>query len=198
MYRLKENGSEWGPNSICTLGDPNYGCSIQMDDGTLIPYPPPATEYIRPYYDDGRVNPLKVDVDHYYLQNVLPREMDVVGNAPTLNALKAQALAARSIADWKAGSWGQDPFKAIANYTIDYYQTRGFQVFVPGSYDNYYNHHVPGEKERIQALVDQAIRETSGEYLFYANNQGFLSLDAEFSNDIGRIVDGNLMTEDGN
>jgi peptidoglycan hydrolase-like amidase len=149
-----------------------------------------------------RIDSIKVDIENYYLKNVLPREMDVAGNPPTLEALealKAQALAARSIADWKAKNWGQDSFKAIANYTVSQYQGGGgYQVFFPDAYDTYYNHNIIGEKARVHDLIDTAISETSGEYLFYPNNQGFLSIDAEFSNDIGDYVNGKLVTVDGN
>jgi hypothetical protein len=60
---------------------------------------------------------------------------------------------------------------------------------MPGSYDNYYDHNNSEKANRIKDLIDRAIQETSGEYLFYddgLNGENHkLSLDAEFSNDIG-------------
>ena len=89
-----------------------------------------------------------------FIYNVLPREMDVVTYDPPLAALKAQALASRSITEWKADKrYNQfDEFKSVVN-------SADFQVFVPGFFD----HYNPAAKGKIQ----QAVNETSGQYLFF-------------------------------
>lgn len=118
LIYMKEFDVNGGPtNNLCYLGDTTLGC---VEPGSGLTYPP-SNQYVT--FESGQVNPIRVDIENYYLQNVLPREMNVKEIYPTLEALKAQALAARTIADWKAGDneW-------ITNVTTD-------QVFVPGSYD---------------------------------------------------------------
>lgn len=168
IYMMKLNGLGQSLGDFCYLGDgADTGC---VEEGSNFTYPPvdPNITYAKP----GFINPLRVDVEHYYLYNVLPREMDVATYDPPLAALKAQALASRSIAEWKADKRHNqfDEFKSVDNST-------DFQIFKPGSFDNYN----PAARGKIQ----QAVNETSGQYLFFPNNQGFLSIDAEFSNDIG-------------
>lgn len=161
----KLNGLGQSLGDYCYQGDPASTHCVEV--GTYPPLDPSIT-----YAKSGYINPLRVDVENYYLYNVLPREMDVATYDPPLAALKAQALASRSIAEWKADKRHNqfDEFKSVDNST-------DFQVFVPGSFD----HYNPAAKGKIQQAVD----ETSGQYLFFPNTQGFLSIDAEFSNDIG-------------
>jgi hypothetical protein len=145
-------------NNLCFQGSIILGC-VETNSGLTYP---PSSQYIT--FPQGGSNPMLVDIEHYYLYNVLPREMDVKTYTPTLStlpALKAQALAARSIADFKSrvnGGW-------VTNVTTS-------QVFVPGSFE-YYN-------PAATNLIQQAVDETSGEYLSYSGE----SIDAEFSNDI--------------
>jgi peptidoglycan hydrolase-like amidase len=108
MMKLDGNGNSLGVP--CYQGDDaTTGCVEYGSDFTY----PPSDPYIT-FANSGFVNPLSVDIEHYYLKNVIPREMDVVTNDPPLAALKAQALAARSIADWKAIKRNpNDDFKSI-------------------------------------------------------------------------------------
>ena len=83
MYHLNVLG-EISPeaNNTCTFMDTSFGCAELGSDGY-------------PYQD----NPVWVDVENDYLLDVLPREMNVAENTPTLAAFHAQDLAARALAD---------------------------------------------------------------------------------------------------
>lgn len=121
---MKEFDLNGGPtDNPCFQGDTSDGC---VQPGAGLAYPP-SSPYVTFEYA-GYKNPIRVDVEHYYLHNVLPREMDVAKNYPTLAALKAQALAARTYADFKAvPDEGHPGHPYITNVTTK-------QVFVPGSY----------------------------------------------------------------
>jgi len=95
MMKLHDDGSLISDTDFCYQGDGAATHCVEV--GTY----PPSDPYIT-YAKPGYINPLRVDVEHYYLYNVLPREMDVATYDPPLTALKAQALASRSIAEWKA------------------------------------------------------------------------------------------------
>jgi len=95
VYMLKLNGLGQSLGDYCYQGDPASTHCVEVGNY------PPSDPYIT-YAKPGYINPLRVDVEHYYLYNVLPREMDVATYDPPLAALKAQALASRSIAEWKA------------------------------------------------------------------------------------------------
>lgn len=145
----------------CLLGDFAYGCTEDLNYGVT------STEY----YPYGNINPVMVDVESDYLPNVLPREMDVRGNSPTLAALQAQALAARSIADWK--------YRAnFVNYGYNYIDnSTNNQVFVPYSYKYY------APNDVVRQLISDAITSTNGQYL-YSQDTGD-TVDAEFGSDAG-------------
>lgn len=83
MLRLNENGTVFQPRQPCVYGQPAFGCG----EG--------GATYLE-------TNPMLVNVENDYLLDVLPREMNVAENNPTLEALQAQALAARSLLAWKA------------------------------------------------------------------------------------------------
>ena len=184
MMHLDDNGFSLG--RYCYQGDGEETGCVEEESGLTYPPSDPSITYAKP----GFVNPLRINIENYYLKNVLPREMDVATYDPPLEALKAQALAARSIADWKAIVRGADEFKSIDNSVNN-------QIFKPGSYD-FYDDADSTKADEIRDRIDQAILETSGQYLFYPNDQGRSSLDAEFSNDIGaRDDNGKLVTVDG-
>lgn len=69
--------------------------------------------------------------EQYYLRNVLPNEMDFAEIVPDAEALKAQAIAARTVANWKSVYAAENirGFQVINNSTQ-------FQVFIPGTYSN--------------------------------------------------------------
>ena len=140
----------------CLSEDFAYGCTEY--------YGVSPTEF----YPYGNINPVLVDVESVYLPNVLPREMDVVTNPPMPAALQAQALAARTIADWK--------YRAnFVNYGYNYIDnSTNNQIFIPYSYKYY------APNDTVRELISDAITSTNGQYLSYNGE----SIDAEFSNDI--------------
>jgi len=84
MLRLYDSGEPISYEETCTYGDTSFGCAELYSPGY-------------PYTD----NPVWVDVENDYLLDVLPREMNVAEITPTFTSLQAQAVAARSLADWK-------------------------------------------------------------------------------------------------
>ena len=145
MLHLDDNGARISFAATCTYGDTSFGCA------ELGGYP----------YQD---NPVWVDVENDYLLDVLPREMNVAENKPsTLDALQAQALAARSLADWK--------FRYVGNSTyMD--NSRDYQVFIPYAYEYY--------APDAMTLISSAVTSTSGQYLSYGGE----AIDAEFGSDM--------------
>jgi len=117
------------------IGDPAYGCG---EAG----YP----------YDQ---NPLWIDVESNYLLNVVPREMNVAENDPTVEALKAQAVAARSYA----------AVRVPTDNSIN------FQIYIPNSYELY--------DPSSSALILEAVTSTQGQYL----SQSGSVIDAQFASD---------------
>jgi hypothetical protein len=72
----------------CWNGDTSHGCGI-----------------IDPTNPGDPDNPVSIPVGgsiDLYLQDVLTLEMDIAGIPPELQALKAQAVASRTVASWKA------------------------------------------------------------------------------------------------
>jgi hypothetical protein len=130
-------------------------------------------------------NPVPIIVEQYYLRDVITTEMNVGEIPPTeqeLPALKAQAIAARTVASWKVANL---PFLNDKNELFE--GVRGinnstqYQVFIPGSYDDF---------PSAQDLIDRAITETQGQFLSYLpdgtnpDNGTRMVIDAEFSSDI--------------
>jgi len=125
----------------CYYTDPAYGCG---EGGSGYPY---------------TQNPLWIDVENDYLLDVLPREMNVKENSRTLASLQAQALAARSYADFRFRRYG-----AMDNSV-------NFQIFIPNAYELY--------DPSSSAIIYQAVTSTQGQYLSYNNE----SVDAQFASD---------------
>ncbi|MFZ5908886.1 MAG: SpoIID/LytB domain-containing protein [Chloroflexota bacterium] len=111
------------PNNICVYPDDfgTYGCGSEYPD----------TDIREP---EGFFHV----TEQYYLRNVLPNEMDFAEIAPDIEALKAQAIAARTVANWKSAHQPEIVitrpdgvfFNVINNSTQ-------FQVFIPGTYNDY-------------------------------------------------------------
>jgi hypothetical protein len=152
----------------CWNGDTSHGCGIIDPEQ---PYPPR--------------NPVPITVDPYYLRDVVTIEMNVGQIPPTLPelpALKAQAIAARTVASWKAVNLPYaydfgDGFGLVGGPGYINNSTQ-YQVFIPGSYDDY---------PAAQDLIDRAITETEGQFLSYepdGTNPERKTIDAEFSSDI--------------
>lgn len=75
-------------------------------------------------YPYGNENPVLISMEDYIL-DVIPREMDVATNSYTLASLQAQAVAARSYADYRLRYYGEMDNSA------------NFQVFIPNAYELY-------------------------------------------------------------
>jgi CSLREA domain-containing protein len=125
----------------CYYGDTFYGCG---EGGSGYPYDQ---------------NPLWIDVENEYLLDVLPREMNVKENFYTLASLQAQAIAARSYADYR------DRLSGDMNNSVE------FQIFIPNAYELY---HPPSK-----ALVYEAVTSTQGLFLSHVGS----SIDAQFASD---------------
>jgi hypothetical protein len=160
----KIDTASWNGPHKCVNPNEHYGCGI-----------------IDPERPTAPLNPVPITVDPYYLRDVITIEMNVGEIPPTeqeLPALKAQAIAARTVASWKAvnlgytlgseGGWGH-----INNSTQ-------YQVFIPGSYDDF---------PSAQNLIDRAITETQGQFLSYEPDgsnpdESRKTIDAEFGSDM--------------
>ena len=178
MLRLDANGApktdSKGNYEKCRTKpkDTAYGCVEVNNTGATYPY---------------ETNPVSVPVETDYLVNVLPHEMDVTIHNPPVAALKAQTLAARSIADWKYRANG-----FINNSIFN-------QVFVPRSFE-FYTRSVPlvwrtdpcnknGGYNTLNALQTQicdVVTSTTGQYLSHGGTG--LSIDAEFGSDAGSLT----------
>ncbi|OIN91098.1 MAG: hypothetical protein AUJ21_07830 [Anaerolineae bacterium CG1_02_58_13] len=122
-------------------------------------------------------NPIYIDVENAYLPNVLPREMDVQNNDPTLPALQAQAVAARTYATWTALNKSyDDPFGF--GYINQINNSTDYQVYYPDAYDHFVN---PNDPEGVKQMISTAISSTFGEHLTFGDGS---AIDAEFGGDI--------------
>jgi len=106
----------------------------------------------------------------YYLRNVLPNEMNFaeILPDPDAEALKAQAVAARTVASWKSA---QQPEAIVRGFNVINNSTQ-FQVFIPGTYNDYPNY---------QTDIDIALNATQGRYLSAGDGH---TIDAEFFADV--------------
>jgi hypothetical protein len=154
------SGSILPSHELCTYNDINnpnsYGC------GSELPY---SGDPQNPNNQDTVKLFFYVDSD-YYLKNVLPNEMDFAKISPELEALKAQTVAARTVASWKS-VWDQ----TYGDLAID--NSTAFQVFIPGTFNDYLNY---------QADVNTALNVTSGQFLSAGDGH---TIDAEFGSEAG-------------
>jgi predicted outer membrane repeat protein len=167
MYHLSNPGGQLKdnpPKKCWTLGyiDPEFGCGTGD-----------------PLHTDIAQNPVtfnKEDLEKYYLKDVLSREMDVSTNDPTLAALRAQAIASRTVATWKA-KYLPDPYNDDPNYSQIINNSTDYQVYDPGAYDTYLN---PRDSAGVQQMISTAISSTTGQYL----SAGGYVIDTEFGSDM--------------
>ena len=159
VLKLNPDGTKASPESLCLVGNTDPGCA---EPGNSFP---PMN------------NPIYIDVENTYLSNVLPREMDVQNNDPTLPALQAQTIAARTYATWTAlNKPYNDPFGF--GYPNQINNSTDYQVYYPGAYDHFLN---PNDPEGVKQMISTAISSTSGIHL--ATSYG-VAIDAEFGSDI--------------
>jgi len=169
VYPLTDKGETFGNSPVlCAypydVEQGTYGCGTMNSNPT-----------------DGVQNPDYIDVENYYLKDVIAAEMNVKGIPPELDALKAQAIASRTVASWKTfwSPWivDQDGVKSINNSTQ-------YQAFIPGAYS----------LSSSQGVIDSAIQSTQRQYLSDGPDANGLrhTIDAEFGSDmVGRSLYGN-------
>jgi peptidoglycan hydrolase-like amidase len=151
----KQNGQPW----LCKANETAFGCVETNAYGKKYPY--------------GNTNPVLLDVEKEYLLSVLPREMNVIENAPSLPALRAQVVAARTFADWKyrANNGYIDNstnFQIYAPYSFIYYTRSNIDLSSPNDpcNENGGNNTLNG----YQLSICNAVATTRGQYLALAGS----------------------------
>lgn len=124
MYALNENGDILGSveDSLCEPGDLRYGCTAHCNPGEL----PPAVcntglEIPYPY----STNPVTISIENDYLLDVVGTEINPRVFEFELNAMRAQAVAARTFAYFFEY---YDSLPTITNSALH-------QVFIPFQFD---------------------------------------------------------------
>jgi peptidoglycan hydrolase-like amidase len=123
-----------------------------------------------------------VEVETDYLLDVLPREMDVRSVSPTLAALRAQALAARSYADFRFRKYGwmdnSSNFQVFIPYSFEFYTLGGSGLAEETDPCNE-NSSITNSLNTVQQLICDAVTSTHGYYL----SQDDSAIDAQFASD---------------
>lgn len=172
VYKLVPNsGSIQNPDSPELCAWPRdfgvYGCGNDYPPGLLEP--------------EGF---LIVNVEQDYLRDVLATEMNLAQITPDPGgqALKAQAVASRSVASWKSsnGPWDNgfgEPYGVWPRIN----NSNTYQVFVPGAHNT----------SSYKSALDVAVDGTTGQYLQYVIGDNHV-IDASFAADmLGAVtVDG--------
>lgn len=160
VLKLHQDGSKIVPEQLCNVGDTDPGCA---EPGYSFP---------------SMNNPIYIDVENEYLSNVLPHEMDVQSNYPTLPALQAQAVAARTYSTWAAiNKPYDDPWDY--NYNNQINNSTDYQVYYPDAYEHFTN---PADPEGVKQMISEAIASTLGQHL--ASTGDVHVIDAEFGGDV--------------
>jgi peptidoglycan hydrolase-like amidase len=150
----------------CSYGDTAYGCAELGSGG-----------YTYPSH-----SPQLVEVETDYLLDVLPREMNVREIPPTLAALQAQALAARSYADFRFSKYGymdnSSNFQVFIPYSFEFYTLGGSHLNEAADPCNE-NASVTNSLNEVQQLICDAVTSTHGYYL----SQDGSAIDAQFASD---------------
>jgi hypothetical protein len=157
MYHLNLNGSVVDDRTECVGSDHAYGC-VQLPASQVYPY---DFKVMQLAYDADPNNNQQIDMEADYLLDVLSHEMDVP-NYPNLVPLQAQAIAARSFADYNYRAQGG----MINNSREDH-------VFVPYAFESYLQN--TGQQDTVR----NAVTSTSKYYLA----QGGSPINAEFASD---------------
>jgi Stage II sporulation protein len=136
---------------------------------------------VDPEHDaDHKQNPVNLHVEEFYLKDVVATEMNLAEITPDTEgeALKAQAVASRTVANWKAVHSGWMGDVAVNNSTT-------YQAFIPGTYIN------SAYKSAIDKAIDgvNGVGGTKGQFLQYIikdPDTGYdrHAIDAEFFADI--------------
>ena len=187
----------FAPANTKTLYDYVYVDVYQLNsDGSiadghiLYSWPLPATIYgcgfgagFIPKSDWAPEGFLFVNVEQYYLPDVLATEMDTVDIPPVSAALKAQAVASRTHASWKTyNGWYRQVERLDDNGNIITFNiinnSTDYQAFIPGTYDI--------SSSDIQTEIFKAVSETTDRYL---SPNDVNTIDAEFGSDAGSYTE---------
>jgi hypothetical protein len=141
IYYLTNSGAITPDHKLCAYPRDFgvYGCGSEFPDKDILD--PAGFYYIG---------------EQYYLQNVLPNEMNFAQIPPEAEALKAQAVASRTVGSWKAanGPWDDGKGKLDGVWARINNSTT-YQVFIPGTYT----------KSSYQSDIDMALTTTQYQYL---------------------------------
>ena len=166
LYPLDTTGAlasadlcKWPDDAKSQWNEGTYGCGDMDPNG------------------DGQFNASEpVNPENFYLDDVLATEMNLAQIPPEPEALKAQAVASRSVATWKAE---HQPWAGTGTNSIN--NSSSYQVLNPGA------RNIGGH----QSVIHDAVTGTQGQFLRYimscptdANPQAQCdAIDAEFSSD---------------
>jgi len=169
IYPLRADGTIEPGSSACTLPNTNGGCP-DKEPPTWCKSGISNQDQIYKFYF--------LCTDQDYLPDVLAGEMDVAEISPHDEALKAQAVAARTFASYKSKVFGVQPngttFHIINNST-------DFQLYTPHS----------SSGSSYDSQIRNAAIGTAGEFLYhYDEVKGTHTIDAEFSSDFAVSVPG--------
>lgn len=162
LYPLIDTTGEFASQDLCKWPEDvgKYGCGDMNPNG-----------------DEYSNNTEMINPENFYLDDVLATEMNLAQIPPEPEALKAQAVASRSIATWKAK---YNPWVGVNSLN----NSRDYQVLNPGA------RKIGG----YQSVIDDAVNGTSGQFLQYWI-EGRNVIDAEFGADMdGATNDGDLVS----
>jgi hypothetical protein len=158
-YPLTSTGELLHPDNPILCSYPNdigaYGCGNMDSD------------------NDGFAQEIEyIDNDEdyeYYLKDVIAVEMNLaqITPDPESEALKAQAIASRTLVNWKSAKMPWMEQGSVNNSTK-------YQVFMPGAYNN----------SNYKSAIDKAVDETKGQFLQYLYFDDSHTIDAEFGADM--------------
>lgn len=160
---------------LCTWPSSDYGCGDAAPVYTPVGYPYAENGY---YY---------LDTEADYLPNVLPNEINLAQiRPPEPEALKAQAVAARTFATYKSKFFGQYVQRQDGTWVYVIDNSITYQVYIPGSKNLIYD-----GTTSYQTEIDAAITTTANQFLQYITPcpppyDGYTchAIDAEFSSDM--------------
>ena len=179
LWRLNGNGTRHEPYTECATADldNSHGCvENPSNDPNLILYYPYNT------------NPALVDVENDYLVDVVAREMPAQ-YYPNPSALAAQAVAARSYANYQYDASDANGYKIIANDTR-------YQVFIPYAFDAFLGTGVfpinvnscDNNLNSLQQKVCDAVTSTARAGVYLAPHNSDQPAKTQFSADWGTLT----------
>ncbi len=175
MYVINEGSQqialENGQPTLCEFGSREHGCVAMAGAQEYLP-----NDYMRAVDGSPNGEIVSVDVENYYLQNVLAQEVGFEGYSEFL--LEAKAVSARSYAYHLNKC--EDPDSPVQFNWLDNSQAK--QTFYPGKFDSM------GSPQRFR----DAVSNTQNIYMTYGGNQSLYygnkqtPIRAEFFDNIGQ------------